>query len=119
MRPPNATATAIHRVQNDGGSWDGWGGYDDYYSYNGEKGKGWHRGARTAWPKGGKGKPWAQCVDRLMWEDSSPHAWSEKEELANLVVSKVRSDLGIEDEDSLRSYDERGVEHEDVDIQIP
>ena len=43
-------------------------------------------------------------ADRLVWEDSS-HAWSEKGELANLVVSKVRSDLGITDEDSSRSYD--------------
>ena len=49
-----------------------------------------------------------------MWEDSSSpcHAWSEKEQLANLVVS----DLGIiEDEDFSRSYDdhEGGVDNED------
>ena len=50
-----------------------------------------------------------------MWEDSSSHAWSEKEELDNLVVSKVRSDLGIEDGDSSRSYYEGGVEHKGGD----
>ena len=46
-----------------------------------------------------------------MWEDSSSHAWSEKEELANLLVSKFRiySDLGIKDEDSSRSYDKDHV----------
>ena len=51
--------------------------------------------------------------DRLMREDSSSHAWSEKEELANLVVSKVHADLGIEDQDSSRSYDDGGVDHDD------
>ena len=34
-----------------------------------------------------------QFLDRLMWEDSSSHAWTEKEELADLVGDKVRSDL--------------------------
>ena len=43
------------------------------------------------------------------------HHWSEKKELANLVVSKVRSDLGFEDEGSSRSYDEGCMEHEDED----
>ena len=35
-----------------------------------------------------------------MWEGSSSHAWPEKEELSNHVVSKARNDLklGIEDE---------------------
>ena len=87
-----------------GGNWGGW---------VGGKGKGWDRGARPAWPQGGKGETRDQFVDHLMWEGSSSHAWSEKEEFANLVVSKVRSDLGIEDEDSSRSYDEGGVEHKD------
>ena len=50
-----------------------------------------------------------------MWEDSSSHARSEKETLANLVASKVRSDLCIADENSSISYDEGGVEHEDGD----
>ena len=94
---------------NDGGSWDGWSGYSDYYSYNGGKGNGWQ--------VGGKGETRDQIVDsdRLMWEDSSSqcHVRSEKEELANLVVSKARSGLGIEDEDSSRSYDEGGVENDD------
>ena len=49
-----------------------------------------------------------QFLDRLMWEDSSSHAWTEKEELADLVTDKVRSDLGIECEGSSRSYDEGG-----------
>ena len=35
------------------------------------------------------------------------------EELANLVVSKVHTDLGIEDEDSSRSYDEGAVDPDD------
>ena len=47
-----------------------------------------------------------------MWEDSSSHAWPEKEELADLVADKVRSDLGIEGEGSSRSYDEGGMENE-------
>ena len=107
---------------HNGGSWDGWSGYDDYdYACDGGKGKGWNRGARQAWPKGSNNETRDQFVDHLMWENSSSHAWSVKEELANLVVSKVRSDLGIEDElevrveDSSRSYDEGGVEHEDGD----
>ena len=102
---------------NYGGSWDGcqWCAYDDYYSYNVGKGRGWQRGARTAWPKRGKGETRGKFVDHLMWEDSSSHAWSEKEELANLVVTKVRTDLGIEDEDSSRSYDEGGADHDDGD----
>ena len=37
-----------------------------------------------------------------MWEDTTSRAWSEKEDVANLVVSKVRTDLGIEDEGSSR-----------------
>ena len=103
---------------NDGGSWDGWGDYDGYYSYGGGgKDKGWNRGARPAWLKGGNGETRDQFVDRLMalWEDSSSHAWSENEERANLVVSKVRSDLGIEDESSSQSYDEGGVDYEDLE----
>ena len=103
---------------NYGASWDGWSGHDDYYPYNGGKGKGWNRGARPAWPKGGEGETLDQFVDHLMWEDSSSHAWSEKEELANLVVSKVRSDLGIEDEVSSRSYDEGGMKNDDGDHDI-
>ena len=56
-----------------------------------------------------------QLFDRLMWEDSSSHTRSEKEELANhvVIISKVRTDLGIEDEDSSRSHDEGGVDHGD------
>ena len=55
-----------------------------------------------------------------MWEDSSLqcHVWSEKEELANRVVSKFRTDLGIGGEDSSKSYDEGGVEHDDGDHDI-
>ena len=103
---------------NDGSGWDDWGGYDDYYSYgSGGKGKGkWNRGTRSdAWPKGGKGETRDQFLDRLMWEDSSAHAWTEKEELADLVADKVRSDLGIDGEGSSRSYDEGGMENDDED----
>ena len=50
-----------------------------------------------------------------MWQDSSSHAWTEKEELADLVADKVRSDLGIAGEGSSRSYDEGGMENDDAD----
>ena len=50
-------------------------------------------------------------ADRLVWEDSS-HAWSEKEELANLVVSKVRSDLGIQ----TRTPRDRMMEHKEPPV---
>ena len=46
------------------------------------------------------GESWDQFLDRLMWEDSSSHAWTEKEELADLVADKVRSDLSIDGEGS-------------------
>ena len=51
-----------------------------------------------------------------MWKDSLSHAWSEKEELVNLVVSKVRCELGIEDKDSSGSYDEGGVDNLDGEL---
>ena len=56
-----------------------------------------------------------QFLDRLMWEDSSSHAWTEKEELADLVAYKVCSDLCIDSEGSSRSYDEDGMENDDKD----
>ena len=43
-----------------------------------------------------------QFPDRLMWEGSSSHARTEKEELSGLVADKARSDLGIEGECSSR-----------------
>ena len=101
---------------NDGGGWNDWGGYDDYYS-DGSSGKGkrqWHRGTRsTAWPKGGKGETRDQLLDRLMWEDSSAHACTEKEELADLVAGNARTDLCIDGEGSSRSHDEGGMENDD------
>ena len=48
-----------------------------------------------------------------MWEDSSSHAWTKKEELADLVAEKAHSDLGIDGEVSSRSYDEGGMENDD------
>ena len=39
--------------------------------------------------KGGKGETRDQFLDRLLWGDSSSHAWTEKEELADLVAGKV------------------------------
>ena len=48
-----------------------------------------------------------------MWEDTSSLAWTEKEELAEIVSCRVRTDLGIEDEGSSRSYDAGGMGHED------
>ena len=76
---------------NDGGGWNDWGSYDDYYSYgSSSKGKGnWNRGARPTWPKGGgKGESQDQFLelDRLMWEDTSSRAWTEKEELAEIIA---------------------------------
>ena len=105
---------------NDGSGWNDWGGYDDYsyYSYgSGGKGKGQStRGTRAnAWPKGGKGESRDQFLDLLMWEDSSSHAWTEKEELADLVADKARSDLGIEGEGSCRLHDEGGMENDGQD----
>ena len=47
-----------------------------------------------------------------MWEEMTYHAWSEKEELANLVVSKVRTNLGMDDEGSPQSYDEEGMSYD-------
>ena len=47
-----------------------------------------------------------------MWENSSSHAWAEKEELADLVDDKVHTDLGIDGEGSSRSYDEGGMEND-------
>ena len=100
---------------NDGSGWNDWGGYYSYGSGGKSKGQ-WNRGARAnAWPKGGKGESWDKFLDRLMWEDGSPHAWTEKEDLADLVADKVRSDLGIGGEDSSRSYDEGGIENDDED----
>ena len=76
----------------------------------------WNRGTRAnSWPKGGKGESRDQFLDRLMWEDSSSYTSTEKEELADLVADKVRSDLGIEGEGSSRSYDEGGMENEGED----
>ena len=53
-----------------------------------------------------------------MWEDSSSHAWTEKEELADLVAGKARSDLCIDDDGSSRSYDEGDMENDDGDHDI-
>ena len=53
-----------------------------------------------------------------MWEDSSSHAWTKKEEIADLVADKVRSDLGIAGEGSSRSYDEGGMENDGEDHDI-
>ena len=53
-----------------------------------------------------------------MWEDSSTHAWTEKEELADLVAGKVHTDLGIADEGSSRSYAEGGMENDGKDHAI-
>jgi hypothetical protein len=105
---------------NDGG-WDDWGGYDDYYSYGSSgKGKGkWDRGTRSTWQKGyGKGESRDQFLDRLMWEDNTSRAWTEKEELADIVAFRVRTDLGLDEEGSSRSYDDGDVENagEDHDI---
>ena len=78
------------------------------------------RARSNAWPKGGKGGSRGQFLDRLMWEGSSPHAWTEKEEFADLVADKVRSDLGINDEleGSSRSYDVRGWHGNDDDGHV-
>ena len=54
-------------------------------------------------------------LDRLMGEDNSSYAWTEKEELTDLVVDKVRTDLGIDGEGSCRSYDEGGMDNDDKD----
>ena len=79
----------------------------------------WNRGTRSAWPKcGGKGESRDQFLDQLMWEDTSSRAWTEKEELAEIVACRVRTDLGIDDEGSSRSYDELdegGMENEGED----
>ena len=103
---------------NDGG-WDDWGGYDDYqYSYGSSgKGKGkWDRGTRSAWQKGyGKGESRDQFLDRLMWEDNSSRAWTEKEELAEIVACRVRTDLGLDEDGSSKSYDDDGMENADDD----
>ena len=114
----NAKGKDLYSSRSDGSGRNGWGGCDDYYSY-GSSGKGngqWNRGARSnAWPKGGKGESRGQFLDWLMWEDSSSHAWTEKERPADLVADKVRSDLGIDGEGSSRSYDEGGTENDDED----
>lgn len=47
-----------------------------------------------------------------MWEDTSSRAWTEKEELAEVVACRVRTDLGIDDEGSSRSCDEGGMDNE-------
>ena len=96
----NAKGRGSYSSWNDGG-WDDWSGYDDYYSYGSSgKGKGqWNRGTRSAWQKGsGKGESRDQFLDRLMWEDNSSRAWTEKEELAEIVACRVCTDLGIDDE---------------------
>ena len=40
-----------------------------------------------------------------MWEDNSSRAWTEKEELADIVACRVRPDLGLDEEGSSRSDD--------------
>ena len=103
---------------NDGG-WGGWGGDDDYHYAYGSSGKGkgkWDRGTRSDWQKGyGKGETRDQFLDRLMWEDNSSRAWSEKEELAEIVACRVRTDLGLDEDGSSKSYDDDGMENADED----
>ena len=48
-----------------------------------------------------------------MWEDNSLRAWTEKEELADIVACRVRTDLGLDEEGSSRSYDDDGMESAD------
>ena len=38
-------------------------------------------------------------------------AWTEKEELADIVACSVRTDLGLDEEGSSRSYDDGGMEN--------
>ena len=48
-----------------------------------------------------------------MWEDSSSRAWTEKEDLADIVACRVCTDLGLDEEGSSRSYDDGGMENAD------
>ena len=108
----SAKGKGAYSSWNDGG-WDDWSGYDDYYSYGSSgKGKGlWNRGTRPAWQKGsGKGESRDQFLTRLVWEDNSSRAWTEKQELADIVVCRVRTDLGLDEEGSSRSYDDGDME---------
>ena len=52
---------------------------------------------------------------RLLWEDNSSRAWTEREELAEIVACGVRTDLGIDADGSSQSYDEGGMENEGED----
>ena len=103
----NAKGRGSYSSWNDGG-WDDWSGYDYMYYLYGSLGKGKgqrNRGTRSAYSKGsGKGESRDQSLDRLMWEDNSSRAWTEKEELAEIVACRVRTDLGIDDEGSSRSW---------------
>ena len=60
-----------------------------------------------------KGESPDQFLDRLMWEDNSSRAWTEKEELADIVACRVRTDLGLDEGGSSRSYDDGGLENAD------
>ena len=63
----------------------------------------------------GKGEPRDQFLNRLIWEDNSTHAWTEKEGLVNLVAGKFRTTMGIDDDGSSQSYDEGGMENDGED----
>ena len=65
-------------------------------------------------PNVGKGESRDQFLDQHMtlWEDNSLRAWSENEQLAEIVACRVCSGLGIGDAGSSRPYDEGGMENE-------
>ena len=46
-----------------------------------------------------------------MWEDNSSRAWTEKEELADIVACRVCTNLGLDEEGSSRSYGDGGMEN--------
>ena len=50
-----------------------------------------------------------------MWGDGASRAWTEKEELAEVVACRARTDLGIDGEGSSRSYDAGGMGNEGED----
>ena len=50
-----------------------------------------------------------------MCEDTSSRAWTEKEELSEIVFCRARIDLGTEKEGSSQSCDEGGMYHDDDD----
>ena len=64
---------------------------------------------------GRKGESRDQLLDRLMRGDTSPRALTEKEELVEVVASRVCTRRSIDDEGSSRSHDEGGLNNEGED----